>query len=482
MNKSPDKRARGDWQTPLSFARKITALLASTGYQPATVLEPTCGQGAFLRAAQEQWPRAQLLGCELNLAHVKVARAALPEAKILHANFFDVNWRQIAGQCSHPILVLGNPPWVTNASQGRSGSTNLPLKRNLGRLKGLDALTGSANFDLAQPIVEGLLSDFEGLDYRLVLLLKSIVARRILMWAATQGLGVGGKIYPIDSSKLFGVAVDAAALDLSPVSHKAALWQLQEYDSIESPKPKRTIGIVANRVVPDLAGVAKTQELAGESRHIWRSGIKHDCAKLMEFRQEGESYCNGDGERCKLEESHLYPLLKGSEVAKRLWPPQRYLLVPQHQLGEDTAALAASAPKTWAYLSRHRERFDGRRSRVYRGRAPFSIFGVGDYAFAPWKIAIAGLYKRLFFSLVGPYEGRPVVFDDTVYYLSFDEQALASQAFELLQHPLVRDFFEARVFWRDKRPITKALLQSCVWERLVSEEYSTAHEGPSKGS
>ena len=100
----------------------------------------------------------------------------------------------------------------------------------------------------------------------------------------------------------------------------------------------------------------------------------------------------------------------------------------------------------------------------YRGQPPYAIFGVGPYTFAPWKIAISGLYKRCVFRLVGPRDTetsqRPVVLDDTCYFLPFTSKSAAKRALAALQSPLAQDFLTSRVFWDAKRPINKALLQS----------------------
>ena len=45
-----------------------------------------------------------------------------------------------------------------------------------------------------------------------------------------------------------------------------------------------------------------------------------------------------------------------------------------------------------------------------------SIFGVGDYFFSRCKVAISGLDKKLEIVEVGPFQGRPVVLDDTCYF------------------------------------------------------------------
>ena len=108
-----------------------------------------------------------------------------------------------------------------------------------------------------------------------------------------------------------------------------------------------------------------------------------------------------------------------------------------------------------------------RRSSIYRGQPPFAIFGVGEYSFAPWKVAISGLYKRVRFCIVGPEEGRPVMLDDTCYFLPFPNEPDARRAALALQSELAGQFFRGRVFWDAKRPINKAILQALDLRRLM---------------
>jgi len=134
------------------------------------------------------------------------------------------------------------------------------------------------------------------------------------------------------------------------------------------------------------------------------------------------------------------------------------MLITQRRTGEDTESLKHIAPKVWEYLVSHGDYFDRRGSSIYRNRPRFSIFGIGDYTFKPWKIAICGLYKSLNFRVVGPSDDRPVVFDDTCYLLPFNEEAEARETAELLQSEEAIQYFKAYVFWDNKRPITAELL------------------------
>jgi predicted RNA methylase len=57
----------GDFQTPITLSREICALIARTGFRPASVVELTCGTGSFLRAALETFPDAsRILGFDIN--------------------------------------------------------------------------------------------------------------------------------------------------------------------------------------------------------------------------------------------------------------------------------------------------------------------------------------------------------------------------------------------------------------------------------
>ena len=62
----------------------------------------------------------------------------------------------------------------------------------------------------------------------------------------------------------------------------------------------------------------------------------------------------------------------------------------------------------------------------------FSVFGVGPYSFAPWKVAISGFYKRFDFRVVSPVDERPVVLDDTSYFLPCKSQEDAETLVALL--------------------------------------------------
>jgi len=62
------------------------------------------------------------------------------------------------------------------------------------------------------------------------------------------------------------------------------------------------------------------------------------------------------------------------------------------------------------------------------------------------------------FRLVGELNDKPVVFDDTVYFLSFDTEEQAQKVLYTLLSQNVQDFFSSMIFWDEKRPIKTSIL------------------------
>jgi hypothetical protein len=53
-----------------------------------------------------------------------------------------------------------------------------------------------------------------------------------------------------------------------------------------------------------------------------------------------------------------------------------------------------------------------------------------------------------------------VLFDDTCYFLAFDDERRARRAARALRSSAATEFLAARIFWDAKRPITKSILQT----------------------
>ncbi len=466
------KQEFGDWQTPLGLARSALDVIRRQCAAPAVVLEPTCGEGSFLAAAAERYGRASLVGYEIDEGHAGVARARLPAGRthIEVADFFAVDWDRRLGEMAGPILVTGNLPWVTSAALGSLGSSNLPGKRNFKGMSGYDALTGKSNFDISEWMLLSLIKALQGRRATVAVLCKTAVARRVVEFVSTRRLrGAPGGLWRVDTMRHFRAAVDAVLFvcEVGAPSPGGEEWPV--YPSLEATSPSSRMAVVDGEVVADAGRSGLTAHLSGVCSPEWRSGLKHDCARVMELELRGGGWINGLGERVSIEEELAFPLVKSSDVANGAPRTDRAVIVPQRTLGEDTGALQRSAPRAWDYLCSHREMLRARKSSIYRGRPDFAIFGIGPYSFAPWKVAISGLYKRCEFTLLGPRGGKPVMVDDTCYFLPFAAEEEAQRALRALRSKLAQDFFSARVFWDAKRPIRKSLLQRLDLSVLLAE-------------
>lgn len=485
MGRRRDPRAvveHGDFQTPPALAaevcRVLAALLAARGATPAAIVEPTCGTGALLFAALDAFPAARALGADINADHLAAVHArGDPRVEIAHGSFFAADWPARLRALPQPLLAIGNPPWVTSADLGALASANLPPKSNFQRRRGLEAVTGSGNFDISEWIIATLLDALAGRDAVLAMLCKAAVARKVLAhaWRSPQPPRAA-RCYQIDAQHHFGAAVEACLLvcELGPAAPAPAACVAPLFASTTATTPAATLGFRDGAVVADVVAHDRWRHLAaarpGDPAHRWRSGIKHDCAAVMELHRRGAQLETTAGEPVDLEDELVFPMLKSSEVARAgAVEPTRWMVVTQRAIGDDTAALRTRAPRTWRYLERHAARLARRASSIYRGKPAFAMFGIGPYAFAPWKVAISGLYKQLAFRVVGPHAGRPVVLDDTCYFLPCETEAEARRLHALLGSPPATAFYTARVFWDAKRPITSELLGQLDLRALAAE-------------
>ena len=154
----------GDFQTPAELAREVCALLVRQEIKAEMVVEPTCGVGAFLIAAAETFPKARLLGWDINQDYIAQAGKVLAEAGIKsrvtlgQQDFFSHDWEKELSELRGNLLILGNLPWVTNATVSGMNGGNLPVKENFQNFRGIEALTGKSNFDIWELAVKKRIS------------------------------------------------------------------------------------------------------------------------------------------------------------------------------------------------------------------------------------------------------------------------------------------------------------------------------------
>lgn len=358
----------GDYQTPDDLAVQVVDVVAGLFGVPDCVVEPTAGLGAFLIASRGEWGRAcRYEGYEINDAYVHSANRRLSDLgiRLSQQDFFSADWhRMLRKEKLHRILVLGNPPWITNSEQGMLDGNNLPKKANFQRLRGFDAKTGKSNFDVAEWMLIRLIEALPE-SGAIAMLCKTMTARKVLrhFWKTEGGLE-SSKLFGIDAKKHFDVAVDACLLFASGKRTEDRVAAV--YSSLNVDSRVTEFGLVDGSLVSDVETYTTFRELGGGSPYTWRSGIKHDASRVMEFSRWNGRFVNGLGDAVELEEEFLYPLLKSSDLGNRRTTPRKVVLVTQRRIGDDTGRIRDVAPKTWKYLEDHSDELDSRKAQSIR--------------------------------------------------------------------------------------------------------------------
>lgn len=199
-------------------------------------------------------------------------------------------------------------------------------------------------------------------------------------------------------------------------------------------------------------------DFEGDCCFTWRQGVKHDASKIMELKDNGDgTYTNGNKEIVDIEDALVYQLVKSSHFKRPIITDFKMkVIVTQKKAREETQYIEALAPKTWKYLNAHIEQFRKRKSSIYKGAPDFTMFGVGEYSYAPYKVGISGFYKKPLVCLL--HDKKPVMCDDTSYFIAFDNGEDAYVCMLLLNNDKVQQFLYNISFKDAKRPYTKKVL------------------------
>ena len=190
----------------------------------------------------------------------------------------------------------------------------------------------------------------------------------------------------------------------------------------------------------------------------------------MELTFENGIFKNGNRENVEVEEKIIFPLVKGSSIKNPIVNNfSKYVIVTQKFLGENTEHLKIDAPLTWFYLQKNSALFAKRKSRIYNNAAKFAMFGIGDYSYLPYKVCIGGLNRKPTFSLVFSPDKKPVMLDDTSYFIGFEDYETAYTAMIYLNSAKVQDFLLNLSFADAKRPYTKKLLSRLDFSKICAE-------------
>lgn len=455
-------RQRGDFQTPEELACAVWQTLDASQFD--LVIEPTFGLGSFLATLPDACT-ANVVGWEIHDDYYQTANNKLQaqtqstSLRLFHGDVFAASHEDIKPAPAASVLVIGNPPWVTNSEQGVLGGNNTGRKYNLKTLPGFDAMTGKSNFDISEAIILHFVELLKGRCRfaQFALLTKFSVLRNLFRFLAPHSYIGDFEFHQIDSSRYFKAAVDAGLLKFKISADIPLRQTCPVYRNISGERIGE-VGLIDGQLVYDLATYRRTAFMESKRRsgYVWRQGVKHDLSKVMELTETADGLRNGLGEKAEIEESILYQLYKSSDLYHGR--ESRYVVpVYQRDLKDTLDELPVRFPKLCRYLTKHKIHFDGRKSSIYKNRPAFSIFGIGDYTHLKYKVAIGSFYTEPVFQLLEP-TPRPVVVDDTGYMIATDDYAEAVYVFAVLNLNCTKQFLMSVSHPSDKRRFSKEVL------------------------
>ena len=157
------------------------------------------------------------------------------------------------------------------------GSGNRPGRVNLKGTRGLDAVTGASNFDIAEAVWIKLLNDLADQRPTIALLCKLSVARNVLEHAGRSGLPVArASVVRIDAKAWFGASVEACLLcvTLGPGTESGtgpgALDRVPVFAGLDAREPHASMGFARGRLVADLDAYDKFAAADGVCPLVWR--------------------------------------------------------------------------------------------------------------------------------------------------------------------------------------------------------------------
>nr|WP_294494150.1 N-6 DNA methylase [uncultured Mediterraneibacter sp.] len=462
------KREYGDYQTPNYFSLAVCQYLKKERHlTPSVIIEPTCGTGSFVKSSLI-FNASEIIGIEINPEYCKTCKKNItdPRVHILNSDIFTIDFKSLT-RGKDQVLIVGNPPWVNNSTLSVLGSDNVPTKKNFKEFRGVDAITGASNFDISESIILKLITALHGTNATIAMLCKTSVARNIFVeMKRTHTKFASCDILEFNANKIFRISVSACLLIIN-LSSKDVSSDICNVYSFDRPADViRSFGYANGEFYSNIA--EERTDFSGNCCFEWRQGIKHDCSKVMELSLEGKHFVNGLKEPVDIEKKYVFPLIKSSMFKSPIISDfSKYVLVTQKKVRENTSHIADDSPRTWGYLVSHRDLFRKRKSSIYRNAPDFSMFGIGEYSYAQYKVGVSGFYKKPLFSVLVSPNSVPVMTDDTSYFICLPTYDTAYVAMLILNSSRVQKFLSTIAFLDAKRPYTKKVLERIDFHKIL---------------
>jgi hypothetical protein len=423
------------------------------GWQPEDDLfDPTCGDGAFLRAAVRRRLAAGTRDLVAGLRGIDIDPAAVHAARTTIRELAGAEPAVAVGDAldatAQARFVVGNPPWA------RWSALPPAYAARVKALGPVDRWVGGIEPDVATVITDH-------------------AVRSLLAPGGTLAFVITGSVFANESSARFrrfeGAAVtvveDYAALRPFAEATHPTLLVLRGGGATTYPVPYRVhrrdgvtdllaAPVPGTESGPWLKGTADQhaawRRIFGPGAYRARKGVTTDLngAFFVQAEIHGDTATIRNdpalGRKplpqitAEVEAEHVFPLLRGRDLGG---PPSLHVLVPQRGMHGDPD-LPRSAPLTHAYLEHFEPALERRSSlrRYQPGKPYWSLWNVGPYTFSPHKVAWREISGRFRAAYVGP---DVVVCDHKLYFVPCDSEAEGRYLSAVLNAPTVADAISA---------------------------------------
>jgi len=380
-------------------------------------------------------------------------------------------WARIIKNAFAPLFVgefdyiAGNPPWVNWESlpeQYRLGTKPLWISYGLFPHGGMDTILGKGKKDISMIMTYVAIDKYLKRNGRLGFLITQSIFK-------TAGAGQGFRRFQLGNNEPIRVLYVDDMVEIKPfegVGNRTSIVILQKGKPTKYPVPYnywvkkvKGKGIKDDLLLEEVTKIATYKQfyaepvdekdstspwitgkpkaikairkVLGKSDYVAHAGVYSGGANAVYWveivgkRPDGLVIISNITEGAKkkvesiqaaIEPDLLYPLLRGRDVKRWKAEPSAYIIMAQDPIkrrGIDEDEMKTSYPETYMYFKRFEEILRKRKSRgisdMIKNGAPFyTMFAVGDYTFAPYKVVWRYICTDFICSVISTYKNELV--------------------------------------------------------------------------